>query len=326
MKKNLIALAVLAATGTSFAQVTITGNLTMGYVASSDAAKSDASGLGVDTSEIDFAATEDLGGGTKITASLALAGADRSGESGNGTVGGRNASLALMTSVGTLTLATEKPGDYLSGGIAGVGAYYSGFDGKVLNARTNRDTVTYSVPVGAFTLAGMYQEAGTGLGLGAGTTGAAAVTGQSIVGLSASYAAGSIEGNFTYMAYASNTNDTFKNETRLSGAYDFGVAKLGLGAVVWTSGLTAGGKATDLLLGVTAPLGAVTVGAQLVQRKVDDVGFTGQGVGTMSGSALQASYAMSKRTSLIGNYARWDSAVGVANASTQYQLLVSHSF
>jgi hypothetical protein len=55
MKKTLIALAVLASSGASFAQVTITGNLAMGYRATT-APAGDASGFGVDTSQINFSA------------------------------------------------------------------------------------------------------------------------------------------------------------------------------------------------------------------------------------------------------------------------------
>lgn len=328
MKKTLVALAVLAATGTSFAQVTISGNLTMGYVAATTGnapgtGNPDASGFGVDTSEIDFAATEDLGGGMKLTAKLALAGADRSNESGTA-VTGRDASLDLSTSMGTLSLGSVKPGDYLSGGIAGVGAYYSGFDGKVLDARVRRDTVSYMVPVGAFELGATYQEGADLQGLGAGTTGAASTTGQSLVGLMASYGQGAIAANLTYLSFNSNVG-AYKDQTRVSGSYDFGVAKLGLGAVVTSANTTPSARATDLLVGITAPFGALTVGAEFVQRKIDDVAFTTQGVGTITGSALQASYALSKRTSLIGNYARWTATVG-NDASSQYQLLVSHSF
>lgn len=82
MKKTLLAMAVLAASGASFAQVTISGSLIMGYKATKSTGTSDvvapgpfvvnratsgadASGFGVDTSEIDFAIAEDLGGGAK---------------------------------------------------------------------------------------------------------------------------------------------------------------------------------------------------------------------------------------------------------------------
>lgn len=327
MKKTLIALAVLAASGASFAQVTITGNLAMGYQATTTggvASSTDAAGFGVDTSQVDFAATEDLGGGMKVTAKMALAGADRSGESGNGTVNGRDATLSLQTSVGILTLGSVKAADYLSGGLAGVGAYYNDFSGKVLSARTVRDTVTFTVPVGAFALSATYQEGTAVQGLNVGTTGDAANTAQSLSGVVASYAKGPLAANFTYLAFNSSVGRT-KSQTRLSGAYDLGAAKLGLGAVVTNSDAGTGGKATDLLFGASIPLGATTLGAQFVQRKIDDVAFTGQGVGTINGAELQASYALSKRTNVIGNYARWTAVVG-NDASNQFNLLLSHSF
>lgn len=334
MKKTLIALAVLAASGASFAQVTITGNLTMGYQAKTDGGINgngavDSAGLGVDTSEIDFAATEDLGGGWKAIAKLALAGADRSGESGNGTATGRDASLSLVTTGGVITLASVQAPDYLSGTIAGVGSYYAGWDKKVFSARSNRDVISYSLPIGAFTLATSYQETANVQGLGQGTTGDPAQTGQSLVTLGATYAQGPVAANFTYLSFNSNVGGT-KDQTRLSGSYDLGVAKLGLGAVVTNGNVPVGNnpKMTDLELGVSAPLGAVTLGASFVSRKYDDFGANS---GTATGAALQASYALSKRTSVIGNYARWTqtTAAGIApgrDASTQYQMLVSHSF
>ncbi len=331
MKKTLIALAVLAASGASFAQVTITGNLAMGYQSTTTGAvgtSTDAAGFGVDTSQIDFAASEDLGSGLKITAKMGLAGADRSGESSgtppNGPVTGRNASLSLTTPVGLLTLASTKASDYLSGTIAGVGAYYNGFDGKVLNKRTSRDVVSFSVPVGAFTLGASYQESANLLGLGDGTTGAGAMTGQALTTLGATYGAGPIAANFTYLSFASKVGG-YKDQTRLSGSYDLGVVQLGLGGVVTNHDAGVGGKSTDLLLGVKAPMGALSLGANLVNRKIDDVAFTGQGVGTISGTALEADYALSKRTMVVANYARWTAVVG-NDASSQFTLLLSHSF
>ena len=327
MKKTLIALAVLAASGASFAQVTITGNLTMGYQAASDSAKNDTSGFGVDTSEVNFAATEDLGGGMKIVAKMALAGADRSGESGNGTVNGRDASLALYTTVGVLGLASNSSPDYLSGTLAGVGAYYSGWNGKVFSARTNRDVISFTMPVGAFTLATSYQEtsAAANQGLGKCTTGASSVTGQSLVTLGAGYAKGPAAANFTYLQFNSPIGGT-KDQTRLSGNYDLGAVKLGAGVVVTNNAVAAGTnpKVTDMLVGVSVPMGALTFGLEFASRRFDDFGVAASG--TITGSSLQAAYALSKRTSMIGNYARWDAAVGAANASTQYQLLLSHSF
>jgi predicted porin len=328
MKKTLIALAVLAASGASFAQVTITGNLTMGYQAASDAAKNDTSGFGVDTSEVGFAATEDLGGGMKIVAKMKLAGADRSGESGTGAVTGRDASLALYTSVGVIGLASASSPDYLSGTLAGVDAYYSGWNGKVFSARTVRDVISFTMPLGAFTLATSYQEQTALQGLGNGTTGVGGAlgTGQSLTTYGVSYAKGPAAANFTYLNMNSPIGGA-KDQTRLSGNYDLGAVKLGAGVVVTNNAVAAGAnpKITDMLVGASVPMGSLTLGLEFASRRTDDIAIASLN-GTRTGASLQAAYALSKRTSMIGNYARWDAAVGAANASTQYQLLLSHSF
>lgn len=343
MKKTLIALAVLAASGASFAQVTITGNLTAGYQATTNAAQNgvganDTAGFGTDTSEINFAATEDLGGGMKITAKMGLSGADRSMES-RGTVRGVDSSLVLQTNAGVFAIASVQAPDYLSGTLAGVGAYYAGFDGKVFGARTNRDVVSYSVPVGAFTLATSYQEtsATANQGLGLGTTGASSVTGQSLVTLGATYAKGPLAANFTYLNFNSKEAALAnRDQTRLSGNYDLGAVKLGLGAVLTNITAAAAGlpniKVTDMLIGASVPMGAVTLGAEIVSRKIDDMPATAaSGSGTATGASLQLGYALSKRTNMIANYARWTQTVAgglVAgqDSSSQYQLLLSHSF
>lgn len=356
MKKTLIALAVLAASGASFAQVTITGNLTMGYQANSSGAvsganASDSSGFGVDTSEIDFAATEDLGGGMKVVAKLALAGADRSGESNSvtsGDVTGRDASLAVYTKVGVFSLGSVKSADYLSGGIAGVGAYYSGWDGKVLSARSRRDTASYILPMDAFTLTLSYQEAANNQGLGLGTSGSNSTTtpvGQTLQVIALNYNKGPLvldgqylnflsrdNGNTVLLPTASATAPLAKTQVRLSGSYDLGVVKFGLGHVVTTydNGLNANPKQYDTLVGASVPLGSLTLGAQFVTRRSDDLSAAQLATlvqnGTQNGWNLQANYALSKRTALIANYARWDATIGNTSQANQTQLLLSHSF
>jgi len=49
MKKTLVAMAVLAASGASFAQATLTGSYAFGYATTSSAAGAKSSGLGTDT-------------------------------------------------------------------------------------------------------------------------------------------------------------------------------------------------------------------------------------------------------------------------------------
>jgi predicted porin len=375
MKKTLIALAVLAASGASFAQVTITGNLTMGYQGASSGASaggnsSDSSGFGVDTSQIDFAATEDLGGGMKATAKMSLAGADRSGESNSvtgGDVTGRDASLTLQTNVGLFVLGSAKAGDYLSGGIAGVGAYYSGWDGKVLSARSRRDTASYVLPINDFKFLLSYQEAANNQGLGNGTSGsnslAAGSVGQTLQVIGLNYAKGAlvVDGQFLNWLSSANSNQTTtaaslvaanavsgsptavaavlagstptaKTQVRLSGSYDLGMVKFGLGHVVTTydNGINANPKTYDSLVGASVPLGALTLGAQFVTRRNDDLAASQLATlvqnGTQNGWNVQAAYALSKRTSMIANYARWDATIGNTTQANQTQLLLSHSF
>jgi predicted porin len=361
MKKTLIALAVLAASGASFAQVTITGNLTMGYQAASTSVAAgsainaaDSSGFGVDTSQIDFAATEELGGGMKAVAKMSLAGADRSGESNGTTAGGvtgRDASLALYTNVGVFALGSTSSADYLSGGIAGLGAYYSGWNGKITSARTRRDTASYILPMNAFTLTLSYQEAADNQGLGNGTSGnnsaavpavaGAALVGQTLQVIALNYNKGPLvlDGQFLNFLSSNSGNQTFagataplaKTQVRLSGSYDLGMVKLGLGHVVTTSdnGVNPNPKTYDTQASAAVPLGSLTLGATFITRRADDQSTAQGGVaanGTRNGWSLQAAYALSKRTSMIANYARWDGSVGNTTQANQTQLLVSHSF
>jgi predicted porin len=353
MKKTLIALAVLAASGASFAQVTITGTLAMGYKATTSAKFSspltlpvprlflgmnDASGFGVDTSEIDFMATEDLGGGMKATAKMGLAGADRSNESATGSpsspfaVTGRDASLVLTGGFGAVALTSVRSADYLSGGVSGVAGI--GFDDKLFGARRKADAISYSVPVGPVSLTLQHQEVDmanasvptTAYGLGAGATGS---TGQRLNVLSVTYAAGALVANGQYLSYdnrdsavGSNTADYV---TRASAKYDFGMVKLGLGYS--QANYSAGGTGKEGLVGVSVPLGAFTVGAQWGQRKVEDANGSAASLinGTTNGTGLNASYALSKRTSVLATYARWD-VLNASSAATEASVLVIHNF
>lgn len=326
MKKTLVALAALAATG-AFAQVTLTGNVTMGYEANTTGGvngvgATDASGLGTDTTAITFAASEDMGGGYKAAIKMTMDNINRSGN-----VAGQDASLSLTTPVGQLTLATAKAADYLSGGLASVGSYYSGWDDKVFGSRTSRDTITFAVPFGNFTGAVTYQEAGTGLGLGAGTSGTAGVTGQSLTGVSISYAAGAANANLTWLSFNSNAG-ALKDQARLSGNYDLGVAKLGAGYV--NTNVAGTSRITDMEIAANVPMGAAYMGVSWVSRKYDDFGATS---GTATGYSLEVGYNMSKRTAVIANYARWTQTQaglgGVTagrDASGKTQVLLSHSF
>lgn len=336
MKKTLVALAALAATG-AFAQVSITGSLIMGYEMDHfGTTKTDRSGLGVDTSEINFAATEDLGGGLKATAKMQLASADRGGAAGG------DASLALASSVATLTLATTKGADYLSGGVAKVGG--TGMDGKVFSQRVVSDSATVAIPLGAVTVSLAHAEPANTLGLGGGAAGASCTYAygnfdsagatpstaecQRTNRISVKYAAGALVVDGGYAAYdqqgTTTTND--KSDVRASVSYDLGSVKLGGGLNVRTKNQ---GTRTDALVSVAMPLGALTLGADWASRKTDDYAdplSTGTKNGTVTGYGLSVDYALSKRTGLGFYYTNFKQSLAATENSSYTAVLLSHSF
>ena len=357
MKKTLIALAALAATGASFAQVTISGKFVTGYTAVSDggAATSDRSGLGVDTSEVYFTAVEDLGGGMSVTGKMGMGGLDRSGETNstirtatgsrtgaNLPVTGRNFSLAVNTgSTGTVTLSTTKQADYLSGGIAGVGALYQDLSDiqqtatTLLVGRERRDALTYSLPIGPFKLDISHNEsAGAGLGVSQGGAGATSssipAADQRLNQVSGTYVSGALTGNVTYSAFDNRQDATsgvsdgnYKDNSRIAGAYDLGPVKLGAGYEQYT--YTGDKKITQTLVGLNAPIGAFNLGAQWAQKKTDN-SVVAAANGTQQGYGVAGTYSLSKRTSIISQYTRFDPTVGAANATTAFNLFLAHSF
>jgi hypothetical protein len=339
MKKTLVALAVLAASGASFAQVTLSGSTAFGYRALS-APAGDSSGLGFDDSTINFDAVDDLGGGSKVTARLAMFGLDRSGGSQayttgtsyatgtNGAVVGQNANITLTTPMFMLQLAANKNADYLHQGIAGAGStastYYYNGDGN-LWSRARRDQVTVGTQLGAVSVGVSHQEGGNALGLGLGGTGATTAQ-QRVNALSVGYAAGAIAANAQYLAYdnrVDNSETSAKDTVRLAGSYDLGVAKIGAG--IENTSYTFGNTSNRTLVGVNVPLGAFSVGAQWASIKTDG-SATAANNGTKSGYTIGGAYALSKRTSVYANMQRYDGAINPTAASTTYALLLGTSF
>ena len=91
-----------------------------------------------------------------------------------------------------------------------------------------------------------------------------------------------------------------------------------------------GGKLNSAAISAAVPVGALTLGANYGTETAD--GFAIQaatgGVNidqSRNGYGLSATYALSKRTSLIANYANW-LPYGGANRNSEANLLVSHSF
>jgi predicted porin len=326
MKKTLVALAVLAASGASFAQVTMTGEFTWGYKATS-VAGADSSGFGVDYSNINFAATEDLGGGTKVSVKMGIDGADRSGDGtiigGAGYTTGQDANITLTGGFGKLMMATMENGNYLGNGIANAGdPAWIDLDNKVQAAKTNGDRIQYSYAFGPVTLGLQHLEAAAGLGEGVGSTGN---TAQRRNLIEATYAAGALTANVGYGAYDNQVDNTTTSVSRVRGSanYDFGVAKVGFGV---ESTKRSRGSVTDTFLGANAPIGALTLAVSWGSNKVDADGLVGVADGTKSGYGVGAAYALSKRTQLIANYRSYEATVNASTRSTDTRLYIDHSF
>jgi hypothetical protein len=327
MKKTLVALAVLAASGASFAQVTITGQYGYGYKTTTTGSVS-TSGLGMSDSNVVFGVTEDLGGGMKAAAQMKLDGLTRAGANGG------DSFVSLTSNMGTLSMGlieydTDLPdqfGTFLGATIATAGA---------VDSERIADFIRYDAafgPVGVWVRhteapSAPYTGGTTGLGLGIGATGSVA---QRLNTLGASYGAGPLSVKFDYSSYDNKGGVGFlgfDNRATLGGNFDLGVAKIGLGyqRTAWTQSASV----SDAFIGATASFGAVDVGVDYLNSKVDgyDAAAATTGVDkTYSGWGLQAKYNLSKRTNVRFRYYSADTTLANVDKTNSVALALYHNF
>jgi hypothetical protein len=270
MKKTLIALAVLAASGASFAQssVTLSGDVGFAFQTGLTAAAK-AAGFDQSTGNVKLTISEDLGGGLKATAATQF---DVRGRTTNNA---EDTTLTLSGGFGTVMIGTIEAGNGIIGR-AWAGAPISltnGYDnGVLLGGVANADLFAYSTPAMNGFVASVKRLDSVGLSDTAGVNGSL----QANV-LEASYSAGPLNAGIDYTKYeGSNTN----SRVRMSANYDLGVAVLGFGSEKTKN------AERMTTMGVKFPMGALTLGAVYAQR------------GDQKGTAIGANYALSKRTSL----------------------------
>lgn len=302
MKKTLIALAALASTA-AFAQSTV--NLTGKFGVAFQQAPGAVAGLAVTDGDVVFNAVEDLGGGMKASASMAVRVRGRANSANTGSastsVDGRDATVSLMGGFGTVTLGAVEAGNGIIGrGFAGAPVSLAdGYDGSVLSGPSNVDWFRYTSPALIPGLTANYQRVDS---IGGPAAGKGALQ-ANVVGVD--YAAGPISAGLDYTTFSDKTK-----RTRVSGSYNLGVATVGLGFEKPRSG------DNQIAAGVSVPLGAITAG--LVYAKAGDK--KGFGVG--------ANYALSKRTVINASFGKVDAggADGSATNDNQYRIRVMHSF
>jgi len=324
MKKTLVALAVLAASGASFAQATITGAYAYGYQTTSNVggvSGADASGLGIDTSFVQFAASEDLGGGLTVKASMSIDGMNRGGIAGgdsNINISGGFGKISMGNGRGPDTMT-----DYTNGSV--------GMDGKVFSALTTSENIAYVTPnFSGFTVQVQHLEGATSqatenaapMGLGVGATGTSI---QRRNDIKLSYASGPLAAALNLLSY--DQQGTSANTTNATTAqrgyvrYDFGVANVGAAIYQLNYQL---GKRTDTMVAANFPsiMGSkVDLGIEYASR--DKNGTAADSF--VTGTAMSAKYNLSKRTAVTGTYARWDVAGGTGTVG-QTTILLGHSF
>lgn len=311
MKKTLVALAVLAASGASFAQATITGQYGFGYKQSSDAAGANAGGLGVSDSNVTFSASEDLGGGMKAAAQVKIDGLNRGG------VGGGDSWVALSGGFGTFSLGlaeydtdtADQFGTFMGATILG---------GKTGDSERIADFAQYATSFGPVGVSVRHTEADKGLGAGA-----AGSSTQRENTIAVNYSAGplTVKGDYTSFDNKSTAAVDYDNRTTLGGNYDFGVVKLGAGVQI--TKLFTTGSTTETFVGASIPVGALAIGVDYLNTKIADTNIND---GTGTGYGVQALYSLSKRTAVRFRYASYDAAINPANRSNYTALALYHNF
>ncbi len=306
MKKSLIALAVLAASGAAMAQssVTIYGRVdaSVGSIdtgAGSDTKLFSGGTTGLTTPRLGFMGKEDLGGGLAATFKLeqrididtgALQSPSFKGETSLGLAGGFGTVRMgrMTTSFDDVRALSNKYNVFDSNGFTITGFAFENFSSKAMKyASRNNGMIRYDSP----SFGGVYGSLSHAFEQTSGAD-------DTVTSMHLGYKTGGLN-----VAFGFQDEKTKLENTMLSASYDFGSFALSGG---YQNGKTdAGNKENGYNIGVEVPFGAVKVsmGYAAGESKADNADSSGFGIG--------ARYALSKRTSLYGGY----STVEVENAA-----------
>jgi len=278
MKQKLIAVAALLATGASFAQVTMSGQIGFSWQQSPEkfVDGSHTQGLAVNDGDIYITAVEDLGAGWKATA--------RGGFTMRGRVNGvndRDGTVSLATPYGVMTAGSLRACSSLEAMKSGAvtGTYYTANETKIytpLDACSLADVVMLNTKVGDFTLGATYGELMSGTTT-FGLTDRGSSNGSAFAVASADYTNGPVKVGFDYMyltvsngmsqGAASNTTSTLLSpldgtrRLRMYGAYDMGVAKVSGGYQMKNYGI-----ADQYIAAIAIPYGNFVFGMDYAGR------------------------------------------------------------
>jgi predicted porin len=297
MKKTLIALAALAASGAAMAQssVTLYGLADVWVGRTSD---TDSTGLktnntlmgngGLNSSRWGITGSEDLGGGLsavfRYEAKVELT-------TGTSTGFARQSFVGLAGGFGTVTLGQTWTAmdDVIGAGSSAFDSAFSAYNNVLsttaLYASNPGSTIKYTSP----SFGGLSGSASYSLDNNNAVK-------EDITDFSLSYSAGPIAANFAYQVQGDVAGSDDLKLTVLNGSYDLGMAKLIAG---FGQSKIATLKFTDLQLGVDVPLSsALTISGGYAQSK----GNAAAGDLKTTGFGIAATYSLSKRTTAYTGY------------------------
>jgi predicted porin len=344
MKKSLVALAVLAASGAAMAQssVTLWGVVDAGLTQASSAVnkRTQLTNSNISSSQLGFRGSEDLGGGMAAHFWLEAGVANDNGSGGgtntnnqasgnnaaaNGTQGltfNRRSTVSLTGSLGEVRLGRDYTPQFWNltvydpFGTNGIGT------NRMFNAAALIPGGTSGTMVRASNSINFLYNHGKNATYAAGNEGFHASV-QKYYGENASNAAGNTgsdgNGNGIRVGYNAgplsvaygNSSTTFASgnvkTSNLGGAYNFGVARVMAQTVSDKVGATLEGKGR--LIGLTAPVGTGTFKVASSQYETNAAGNP-----MAKQMAVGYVYDLSKRTAVYGTYARVNNSGGSATA------------
>ena len=294
--------------------MSLTGKLRFAYGDAKSATGAKTTGVGVTDGDWNIAAVEDLGGGLKAGANMALRlrGRDAATDGTSTGVGARprDSSMYLTGGFGTVTVGAIEAGNGILGLVTAGGPTYIGLDNGVqLAGASNVDILQYTSPA----MNGFSFKVATLDAVGT----AGSQDGGALTVYGANYANGPVSAALDVTKYGSSFAATANSRTRISANYNLGVAIVGAGYQNADNGAAAAKKETAI--SVSAPFGAFNVGAVYATSKTDGT------PGNNTGYDLSAQYNLSKRT-YVALQAQSTKAAGATASATNTRVQLAHSF
>ncbi|WP_137921517.1 porin [Hydrogenophaga sp. 2FB] len=328
MKKSLIALAVLASTGAAMAQsnVTLYGRIdsSIGSNKVNGVSSTQMFSGNLSSTRWGLRGSEDLGGGLKAIFGLEQGFDSSDGTQAAGSAFDRQSIVGLSGGFGTVKLGRH---DTSFDDIRDIAVSSNLWDSEFTPTK-----IAYTAGVADYSSRASNQIryespsfGGFTFGVGYGLDEAADPVKRDVLSYNLRYRAGNLDvGVGRQEQKHESVPGTDREYTAISGAYNFGVARLSAGFNRAENGANL--RDNELSVGVNVPLGAFEVSVGYARSKSEAAGVT-----TAKGSAfgLGATYALSKRTRLYGAYLDGDVENGAGVTVTDrrmYSFGVRHDF